>query len=144
MKRALVITGLAFMIGMILLASSNYLIVGRQFKSSSNIDKMKIDAVLNRNQDVRWVINRSVEEAKNESSNCQSFAGNLSQHLDNAFSTTHMENEWKTGPANLVSEKHSVVDSCPDSVELELNSTTESSDGDIHKELKLQKSYNSS
>lgn len=140
MKKGLIMVGVAFLIATVMIASANYLVVSKQSMEKSDVYKMKIDAVLNRHNDVKWIINKSVEEARSEATTCTEFAVEISDYLSTAFSQQHLENEWSVGSAQIESEAHSITENCPE-VTVEVNYTVTSKEMDISKSTVFTETY---
>jgi len=88
MKKGLVITGLAFLTGILLIASANYLILSREKREMGATYKMRIDAVANRHFDAQWIIHSAAEEALN--GDCEDAADDAEDNIEDALESEEM------------------------------------------------------
>ncbi|MFW5902311.1 MAG: hypothetical protein ACOCTT_00275 [archaeon] len=138
MKKALIITGVAFIIAVILLASANYLILGREKRERADQYKMKIDTVTNRHFDTQWIINRTVEEALEEKSeNCTEAVEMIEENLGQALNDDLMN----VGSVEFGLNSLSVGDQCPDGFTVDVDYTVESDDNSISKTEDFERYY---
>jgi len=104
MKKGLVITGLAFLIGIVLIASANYLILSREKREEASTYKMRIDAVGNRHFDAQWIIDSAAREAVDESNNCTHAAEIAEDYIEDALESEEMN----TGPVTFNFESSNI------------------------------------
>lgn len=138
MKTGLVFTGLAFLIGITLVASANYLVLGNQDINQGNTLKMKIDAVTNRNSDVKWIINNTVEEGIDQGNNCSDSASIIESNLNSVQGSSSLDTG--AAEANINSIGVSGESNCPD-IQVSVDYIVETDDGNVHKEVNFQETY---
>lgn len=138
MKRALIITGTAFIIAVILLASANYLILGREKRERADQYKMQIDTVLNRHFDAQGIINSTIEEAmEEESENCTLAIDMAEENLEEALTHQLMDN----GPVNFDLDSLNIEDDCPSGFTVNLGYSVESEDQSVVKTEEFEKYF---
>lgn len=139
-QKGLIITGLAFLIALILIASVNYLMLGTQKENQANIVKMQIDAVNNRHQDALGVVNKSIEEAHDNAENCTEFYKNTETYLNESFNNQAI---WNTGEANMPSQSHSVENQCDqdNQITVKVDYTIKTNEEEIQKTTELEETH---
>ncbi len=139
MKKGLVITGLAFIIAVIVIASANYLVISNQNKNKANVVKMKIDAVTNRNQDIKWIINNTVEEGINQGSNCTETTQIIKNNLQQAMA----DNLTNIGPVKTQTYSLGTDNStCPYNFTVNLEYNVKTNNENISIERTFSENYN--
>lgn len=136
MNRGLIITGLAFIIAVVLIASVNYVVIGRQSQEEAVKQKMKIDAVIDRNHETYLIIEEAVQDGMGDSADCPSAANVIENYINTALDSGTID----TGPVNV--EGTAMVDgsTCPD-IQVNVDYTVETDDGDVHKERSYSKTF---
>lgn len=136
MNRGLIITGLTFLLALILIASVNYIVIGRQSQEEAVKQKLKIDAVIDRNHETHMIIEEAVQDGMGDSPDCPTAASAIENYINIALDSGTID----TGPVNV--EGSASVDSsrCPD-IQVNVNYIVETDDGDVHKERSYSETF---
>ncbi len=123
--KGFIITGIALVLGVIMLVFVNYSVVAGKVYSSKDQALMLIDETYNRKVDVLRIVeaasNDSVEESKSASLSCDSAVSALVQRLDEVLSSPLLSENGVNTTYYV-----NVVNNCPSSftVEVSLNFTS--------------------
>ncbi len=118
MKKGLILTGLMFIMALILIASANYVVIGDLAQEEAIKQKMEIDTVINRQQETHVIIEKAIEDGINQGEDCNDAASKIESYINSALNNNLMEQ----GPITF-GHTLTVNNNCPSTITIEVEYT---------------------